>query len=208
MSRYSLYGIAPSVPAYKVALYFALADEPFDFKFINLRVGAHKKPEFLAINRFGQVPALVDHQTGLSLCQSAAILEYLSEVTGKFAGQTLEDKLRVREWLYWSFDKLNAPIFRIRAQRFGFRSFSQSIAEMFVSEGGFALDVLNKHLEGRKFMVGSSLTIADIEIYGAVSCAEQGGQSLAAYPHIAQFIHTIEAQKGFATALDLMPMPS
>jgi glutathione S-transferase len=206
MSRFTLHGFHLSVPAYKVALAISMMGESFDFKPTNLRAGEHKKPEFIAINRFGQVPALEDKVAGFSLCQSTAMMEYLAGVTGKMGGSSPEEKVRVREWLYWSFDKLNAPIFRIRAQRFGFRSFSQSIAEMYVSEGALALDTVNKHLEGRAFMVGNSVTIADIEIYGAVSCAAQAGHSFATYPNIAAFIANFETQKGFKTALAFMPV--
>ncbi len=85
-TAFTLHGIALSGPTYKVALMFALCSERFSYRHINLREGAHKTPEFLAINRYGQVPAL--SHGDLKLCQSAAILEYLSEVLGKFGGAT------------------------------------------------------------------------------------------------------------------------
>ncbi len=48
---------------------------------------------YLAINRFGQVPALVDGD--LKLCRSGSILLYLADKFGKMGGKTPEDKARV-----------------------------------------------------------------------------------------------------------------
>lgn len=99
-ARYTLYGLFASAPSYKVGLMLTLCDEAFDYVHVNLREGAHKKPDYLKINRFGQVPALVDNSNGKTLCQSGAILEYLADKTGKFGGASLDDRLRAREWLF------------------------------------------------------------------------------------------------------------
>ena len=58
-ARYALYGIWASGPTYKVGLMLALAREAFEYVHVNLREGEHKKPEYLAKQRFGQVPLLV-----------------------------------------------------------------------------------------------------------------------------------------------------
>src|SRR5262249_35947294 len=47
-----LHGIAFSGPTYKVALMFALAGEPFAYKHMDMQAGAHKTPDYLAINRY------------------------------------------------------------------------------------------------------------------------------------------------------------
>src|ERR1041385_7972763 len=83
-SKPTLHGSPYSGPTYKVALMLALLGEPFDFTPVDLRAGAHKTPEFLAINRYGQIPAMTDGD--LSLCQSGAILQYLAAKHGKFGG--------------------------------------------------------------------------------------------------------------------------
>lgn len=206
MNNYVLHGIALSGPAYKVALMLSMTNLPFDFKLVNLRTGAHKTPEFIALNRFGQVPALEDKAAGFAVCQSGAILEYLAAKTRKFGGSNPQNKAQVREWLFWSFDKLVPPIYRLRAMRLGFRSFNQATAEMYNTEGLMALDTLNKQLEGKKWLVGNRMTIADIEVYGVVSFAHQGGFDMKAFPNIGKFMKSFEKQKGFKTAAELMPM--
>jgi glutathione S-transferase len=202
-SRYELYGIWLSGPAYKVALMLSLSGEAFDYVHTSPRDDA-KTPAFLAKQRFGQVPLLVDRKAKRNLCQSAAILEYLAKATGKFAGETPDEKQQAREWMYWSFDRLAPNIYRMRGQRLGFRSLHQATAEMYVTEGNAALKVLDGHLKGRKWLVGDGLTIADIDLYGVVAYAPAGGFDLEQYANISAWIGRLKRQKGFAAPEKLM----
>ena len=52
-ARYTLHGIFASGPTYKVGLMLSLAGEHFDYVHVNLREGEHKRPEYLAKQRFG-----------------------------------------------------------------------------------------------------------------------------------------------------------
>jgi glutathione S-transferase len=206
-TRYTLYGIWLSGPAYKIGLALSLAGEKFDYVHTHPREDA-KKPEYLAKGRFGQVPLLVDHSNGRNLVQSAAILDYLADATGKFGGASSEERQLCREWMYWEFDRLAAPIFRMRGQRLGLRSITQATAEMYVTEGNMALKVLDDHLNGREWIVGKGVTIADIDIYGVVDYAPAGGYNLANYPNVAAWITRMKALPGFGTPDQIMPKAS
>src|SRR5438552_8707437 len=115
--RFTLHGFALSGPTYTVALMLSLCRHPFSYIHVNLREGAHKQPDYLVKNRYGQVPCLRDGQ--LFLCQSGAILEYLAEALQKFDGRTQAEKHRVREWLFWMWDRLAVPVFRLRQRARG-----------------------------------------------------------------------------------------
>jgi glutathione S-transferase len=65
----------------------SLLGQDFAYKHVDLRASAHKKPEYLAINRFGQEPALVDGD--LKLCQSGSILLYLADKSARWATRRL-----------------------------------------------------------------------------------------------------------------------
>src|SRR3712207_4471463 len=157
-ARFTLHGVFLSGPTYKVGLFLALAGEPFDYVHVNLPGGEHKEPEFLAQQRYGQVPLLVDNRNGRHLCQSAAILEYLADVTGKFGGADLDERIRAREWMYWDFDRLAPAIYRSRGIRAGFRKAGPEVVELHAAEGRAALEVLDNHLAGRSWVVGESPT--------------------------------------------------
>ena len=127
-ARFELHGFAYSGPTYKVALTLSLMGEPFDYVHVNMMAGEHKQPPHLSRQRYGQVPLLLDRNNGRHLCQSAAILEYLADMTGKFGGANLDERLQVREWLYWDFDRLAAPLYKARVIKLGFRKAPPEVA--------------------------------------------------------------------------------
>jgi glutathione S-transferase len=205
MTRFTLHGFWRSGPSYKVALGLAMLDEPFSYVHIDLRAGAQKAPDFVAKNRFGQVPCLIDLQNGRSLSQAAVILEYLADVTGKMGGASLEERLQVREWLFWDYDKLSTALYRSRAIKHGFRSYNQPVAELYYTEAVAALQTLNIHLQGRTWVVGEAPTIADINLYGVVFYAADAALNLSEFPHIQTWMKQVENLKGYAKPTELMP---
>jgi glutathione S-transferase len=203
MSKMTLYGIWLSGPTYKAGLAMSLMGQSFAYKHVDLRAGAHKQPEYLAINRFGQVPALVDGD--LKLCQSGAILLYLADKSGKMGGKTAEEKARVREWLFWEFDRLASNIYRPRAIKRGFMKADDNVHQMYVNQAGDALKVLDGALAKSDFLVGSEATIADVAVYGDVAYAEEGAIDLSPYPNVKAWMARIEKLPGFKKYEDVLP---
>jgi glutathione S-transferase len=204
-ARYELHGIWLSGPAYKVGLMLSLCGEPFDYVHVNLRAGEHKTPAFMAKQRFGQVPLLIDNGNGRKLCQSASILEYLAEMLGKFAGDTVEEKIEAREWMFWDFDRLAPNIYRSRGMRIGLRSMPFDTAAMYFNEGNIALKVLDDHLAGHNWLVGKGASIADIDLYGVLDYAAVGGFDLAQYKNLTAWITRFKALEGFGTPEQILP---
>lgn len=203
MSRMTLYGIWLSGPTYKAGLALSLMGQEFAYKHVDLRAGAHKQPDYLAINRFGQVPALVDGD--LKLCQSGSILLYLSDKFGKMGGKTAEEKARVREWLFWEFDRLASNIYRPRAIKRGFMKADDNVHQMYVNQAGDALKVLDGALAKSDFLVGNEATIADIAVYGDVAYAEEAGIDLAPYANVKAWMARVEKLPGFRKYEDVLP---
>ncbi|WP_162820295.1 glutathione S-transferase family protein [Microvirga calopogonii] len=207
-TRFELHGFAFSGPTYKVALALSLLGEPFDYVHVDLMGGEHKQPSYLFRQRYGQVPMLVDRNNGRQLCQSAAILEYLADMMGRFGGANLDERLQVREWMYWDFDRLAAPLYKARVIKIGFRQASPDVFEDCVAAAKNALSVLENHLAGRTWLVGEAVSIADIDIYGVVTFSNQAGIELAAYPRVSAWTGRVEALPGFKAQKDLLPMES
>ena len=72
-----LYSFALSGHAHRVRLFLSLIGIDADIVDLDLGAGEHKTPEFLALNRFGQVPVLIDDE--VALADSNAILVYLAK---------------------------------------------------------------------------------------------------------------------------------
>jgi len=203
MSKRTLHGIWLSGPTYKAGLAMSLMGLPFAYKHVDLRAGAHKQPEFLTVNRFGQVPALEDGD--LKLCQSGSILLYLADKSGKMGGKTAEEKARVREWLFWEYDRLASNIYRPRAIKRGFMKAEDSVYTMYTGMAGDALKVLDGALAKGGFLVGSEATIADVAVYGDVAYAEEAAIDLSGYANIKAWMANVEKLPGFKKYEDVLP---
>ncbi len=204
--RFTLYGFATSGPTYTAALMLSLCKHPFSYIHVNLREGAHKQPDYLVKNRFAQVPALRDGQ--MVAVQSAAILIHLSEVLEKFEGKTPVEKQRVTEWLFWAWDKLAIPVFRLRARARGTRQFGDEVRIMYDTEARAAISVLELELTRSEWIGGKKPTISDIAIYGVLRYAAEGGVDTGHYPHVSAWKKRFEELPGFATPEQLLPMES
>ena len=200
----TLHGAAPSGPTYKVALMLSLLGEPFSFRHIDLRAGAHKTPEFLAINRYGQVPAFTDGD--LTLCQSGAILQYLAAKHGKFAGKDAQQQARAREWILWDADRLSPGIFRTRGAVRGFLNLAPETMVYFRDHAENGLRVLESQLGKSKFVAGVEPTIGDIACYGVLAFAREGSFDLALYPNISAWMQRMESLPGFKPPYELLPL--
>jgi glutathione S-transferase len=205
-NRFTLYGFAASGPTYTAALMLSLCRHPFSYIHVSLRDGAHKLPDYLVKNRYGQVPALRDGQ--MFLVQSASILIHISEALGKFDGKTTIERARIREWLFWQWDKLALPIFRLRARAKGFRQFADEVRVMYDTEAKAALAVMEAELSKNEFITGKKPTAADVGIYGVVRFHSDANIDLAPYPSVAAWKRRMEALPGFAAPEQLLPMES
>jgi len=196
MARYILHGHFLSGPTYKVALMLSLAQADWRFRLVDLRAGAHKSPEFLEMNRFGQVPALEDGD--LTLCQSGAILEHLAIQTGRLGGTGQAEQARAREWIFWSFDVLSPGIFRSRAINAGFMKAGDEVKAHYHAMAERALGTLDAWLAGRGWLGGGDApTIADVDVAAVLHYAGDAGFDLADRQALKSHLDRVRALPGY-----------
>lgn len=204
--RFTLYGMLGSGPSYMVGLMLTLCKHPFSYFHVNLREGQHKQPDYLVKNRYGQVPALRDRQ--VYYVQSAAILQHLADELKKFDGKTDVEKNRIREWLFWQWDKLAVPVFRLRARARGLRQFGDEVRVMYDTEAKAALAVLENELAKSEWIAARRPTIADVGAYGVLRYIAEANIDLAPYPNVSAWKKRFEALPGFGTPEQILPMES
>jgi glutathione S-transferase len=199
--RITLYGSFTSSSSYKPMLFLALARLPFSFRTVNLKTGKHREPEYLAVNRYGLVPAL--RHRGLTIVQSNVILDYLARATGQFEGRSEQARWQAREWLSWEADAIQ-NIARVRHFN-RFRAVDPAVMGHFVPLAENALTFMDKFLTGRSWLVGEACTIADIGCWGRMVFMAEGGMDIARWPNVAAWSQRLEAIPGFALPYELIP---
>lgn len=204
--RFTLYGMLGSGPTYTVGLMLTLSKHPFSYFHVNLREGQHKQPDYLVKNRYGQVPALRDGQ--VYYVQSAAILQHLADELKKFDGKTEVERNRIREWLFWQWDKLAVPVFRLRARARGLRQFGDEVRVMYDTEAKAALAVLENELTKSEWIATKRPTIADVGAYGVLRYIAEANIDLTPYPNVTAWKKRFEALPGFGTPEQILPMES
>jgi glutathione S-transferase len=199
--RFTVYGSFTSSSSYKPMLFLALARIPYSFRTVNLKKGAQKEPAYLAVNRYGLVPAL--HHRGLTIVQSNVILDYLARVTGRFDGATAQQRWQAREWLSWEADAIQNVA---RVRHFSrFRSVDPAVMAHFRPLAEAALAFMDRSLEGRDWLVGEACTIADIGCWGRMVFMSEGGMNIGDWPNVAAWSRRLAAMPGFALPYDLIP---
>jgi len=199
--RVTLYGSFTSSSSYKPMLYLALARVPFSFRTVNLKNGVQRQPEYLAINRYGTVPAL--RHRGLTIVHSNPILDYLARTTGHFDGSTEQERWRAREWLSWEADQITNVA---RVRHFArFRAVDPLIVDFFRPQAEAALSFVDETLAGREWLVGESCTIADIGCWGRMVFMAEGGFDITRWPNLLLWSERLKAMPGFALPYDLIP---
>ncbi|CRM16522.1 MULTISPECIES: glutathione S-transferase family protein [Pseudomonas] len=181
--------------AHRVELMLSLLGLPTELISVDLANGAHKTREFLALNRFGQVPVIDDN--GTVLADSNAILTYLAVKYGD--GQWLPadalGQARVQRWLSVAAGQIHAgPATARLITVFG----AAYNAEDAIARSHALLKVMEEELGDSPFLAGSARTIADIAAYTYVSHAPEGNVDLSDYPQVRAWLGRIEALPGFA----------
>ena len=97
---------APTPNGKKITLMLEALNVPYQVIPINIRKGDQFLPSFLAISPNNRIPALIDHETGVEIFESGAILTYLAEKHGQFLPAAGPERYVVLQWLHWQIGGL------------------------------------------------------------------------------------------------------
>lgn len=201
----TLYGFGESGNAYKVALMLEATGTPWQLRFVDFFKGGARSPEFLAINEMGEVPVLVDGDRVLS--QSGVILSHLADRTGRFGGAPGPERDEVWRWVLWDNHKLSAQAGTCRFLMHFLPEDKRPPGVVPFLQGRLkaAYKVLDRHLDGRDWIVGQGPSIADFSCCSYLYYPEPFGFSRADWPNISTWLDRIADLPGWAHPYDLMP---
>ncbi len=182
---YTLYSMQDSGNCYKVRLLAAVLGLQLRLIDTDSRDGSTRKPDFLAVNPNGQVPALV-LPDGRLLAESNAMLLHLSEGTAYLPDDAYERALSY-QWLFFEQYSHEPYIAVVRSWYHlvpnGRVTYADRIPDL-RARGYKALDVMETRLAGNDWLADSAFSIADIALYAYTHLAPQGELDLRPYPGI------------------------
>lgn len=202
MAEYRLHCFAQSGNAYKAALALELAGADWEPVFVDFFRGGARSPEFTAKNIMAEVPVL--EHAGNTLSQTGVILDYLTGTLGRFAP---EDRREAWRWILWDNHKLTANLatWRFLANFAPEKIRNPDVTAFLRGRAIAALKVLNAHLDGRDWIVGDGLSIADLSCIGYMYYGDEYDFDWAEVPNVTAWRDRIAALPGWKHPYDLMP---
>jgi glutathione S-transferase len=189
MSEMKLY-YADTLNPRKACAVAKYLNSPVEFVRVELSKGEHKQPGYLSINPNGKVPAL---EVGdFTLWEADAIMAYLARFAGSDLLPSDDRQIDVMRWLSWGSQHFT---------RHGGSLYFQYIIKPWVGLGDpdaaaveeatgyfrqFA-GVLDRHLAGKKYLLGDQLTIADFSVGITLPYADKANIPLAEFPNVARW---------------------
>jgi GSH-dependent disulfide-bond oxidoreductase len=178
---------------------------PYDLRPVNVRKGAQKSPDYLALNPNAKVPLLIDGD--LVLPESGAILVHLAEKTGRLLPKDPTTRARTFEWLFVQLSGTGPA--------FGQSGYWQKLAAdrndpaiaRYQAEADRLADLIDAHLATNEWFAGADYTIADIAHFGWFWRREFAGVSFENRTNLARWYAAMEArpavQRGIAATIAL-----
>lgn len=170
----------------KVSILLEELGVPYRVIPIDISKGEQFDPAFLKISPNNRIPAIVDHDTGMQLMESGAIMLYLANKHGRFVPQGAE-YWRCVEWLMWQMGGLGPMLGQVHH----FVKYNPGVCpyaeERYTKEARRLYKVLDGRLEGRDFVAGEGrgdYSIADMAMFPWIARHDWQQIDLNDYPNI------------------------
>ncbi|HET7544270.1 MAG TPA: glutathione S-transferase family protein [Polyangiaceae bacterium] len=186
----------------RVRLTAAVLGIELEEKLLDFSKGEHKNPEYLALNPNGAVPTLVDGD--FVLTESRSIMQYLASKKPESGLLPRDEAARadVTRWQFWDSSHFSPQLGTYTFEKLikGMIGLGEpDIAKLNEALANFRRygAVLNQRLEGRQYVVGNGLTLADLTLASSLMYAKQTEVPLAEFPNVERWFSRISALDGW-----------
>ncbi|ESX18185.1 glutathione S-transferase [Mesorhizobium sp. LSJC255A00] len=177
----TLHDYLPSQNGWKARVVLGLLNIPYESRLVSIFEGASHTDAFLKLNSAGAVPVL-ELEDGRAIAESNAILIYLAEGTPLLPADRYVSA-KIMQWLFFEQYHVEPVIGSLRFWTLAGRlERHQAIVPAKREAGARTLAALERSLNDTPFLVGDTLTIADIAVYAYGHRAEDCGFALSGYP--------------------------
>ena len=180
--------------AHRARLFLSLIGADVEIVDVDLAKGQHKSPEYLALNRFGQVPLLDDD--GVIVPDSNAIMIYAAKKFGRtdWLPEDPAAAAAIQRWLSVAAGQIAFGPAAARLVTIFNAGFNP---EEVIGRAHAVLKLIEAELVGRQWIAADHPTIADVALYSYIARAPEGNVDLSAYANVKAWLGRIEALPGF-----------
>jgi glutathione S-transferase len=167
---------------------------PYEWIEVDVVKGETQRDEFRRLNPAAQVPTVM-FEDGRTLAQSNAIVAHFAEGS-HLIPQDPYWRAKMYEWMFWE-QYSHEPYIAVR--RFHMRYLGKpesALDPQLKARGDQALARMEAWLEASPYLVGQSLTCADIALLPYTRMAHEGGFDLAQFPAVAEWIGRVDKDLG------------
>ena len=199
----------PTLNGQKVTIALEEMGLPYEIVLVNILEGDQQKPDFLAINPNGRIPAMVDPDAEggpVTIFESAAILQYLGRKYRQFYPADEQTRARIDSWLFWQMAGLGPMSGQVNWMKRAAQKPERDPADIafaqrrFEKETARLFGVLERGLEGRDYLCGD-YSIADMCNWTWIEKYPENGGGLGEFPNIASWHERIAARPAVQRAL-------
>jgi glutathione S-transferase len=192
-----LYNSQPSGNCYKVRLLLAHLDIPYEKQDLSVVDRSNRREVLGELNPSLRVPTIV-LDDGRPLAESNAILWYFGDGT-RFVPDDAYERAQVLRWMFFEQYEVEPALAVVRfwiAYSCTPEKLTPERRDELTTAGIRALKAMERHLAGRKWFVGDTMTIADISLYAYTHVAHEGGFDLDPYPAVRAWLDCVTAEPG------------
>ncbi len=192
----------PTPNGHKISI--MLEECALDYRTIAIDIGRGDqfKPEFLQISPNNRMPAIVDHDTGISVFEGGAILIYLAEKCGKLLPADNRARFEVLQWLFWQAGGLGP----MAGQLSHFVSYVGEpvpyAQDRYANEYDRLLAVMDVRLRNRDFLAGD-YSIADIASFPWVLPYRRLGNDLDKFSNLRSWFDALKERPAVRRGTEL-----
>jgi GST-like protein len=202
----------PTPNGHKITLMLEEAGMEYAIHSVNITTGEQMAASFIALSPNNRMPAIVDHDPGdadqpggggpLSVFESGAILLYLAKKAKAFAGETLRERVAVKEWLFWQVGGLGPMVGQMgHFARYALEPVPYAI-KRYTDETLRLLGVLDRRLADHDYLAGSFYSVADMASYPWVRAIGGMTPMLGDFAHVRRWTEAIDARPATVRAYD------
>jgi GST-like protein len=195
----------------KVSIMLEEIGLPYNAIAVDINKGEQLKPEFLKVSPNNKIPAIVDRDNGIAMMESAAILMYLAEKSGRLMPKAGPGKWIVLQWLMMQMGSVGPMLGQTHHFHHFHKGKSDYAEQRYLAETARIYGVLDRRLSEAEHLGGDEYTIADIATWPWIARYEWQGVDWQKYPNLKRWYRAIAerpaVRRGFDVPRATAPIP-